>query len=433
MKRNLKRLAALLGAGTMVLSCAMSTAAAGLEDIFDPEYYASTYSDLEAAYGHDAQALLKHYQEHGMKEGRKACPFFDAKYYRERYSDLDAAFGDDLSSYYVHFVKYGIAEGRIGSENGFDAKAYLNRYSDLQESIGDDPAALLEHYVEHGYAEGRDAKPEPTPVPVPAVSVPQAPAISVEPTAEPTSEPDIEPSPEASAEPTVTPAPETQETVYMLSKIYSVSQSGDRELYSQFECDENGNILIERDFFGWGGDYVYLVRYCEYDSMDRLIKRTIVDADPGMWIYGEDLAPRTEEYFYNEEGRISRAVITMSESDYTNKPYSFIVDYEYDTTGRPLKCYNSEANKIETHEYDGNIDYVRIDGGIERVREYNDEGKLVCEEIPRGGDWMPTVYEYNYDDAGNLIEKRLNRQVWIGDDYVTTIYEYYYTISVTIQ
>ena len=38
---------------------------------FDPAYYAATYPDVVAALGTDSQALLNHYLEHGMKEGRR--------------------------------------------------------------------------------------------------------------------------------------------------------------------------------------------------------------------------------------------------------------------------------------------------------------------------------------------------------------------------
>ena len=85
-----------------------------LYSVFDAEYYVSRYPDLMAAFGHDAFALLKHYLEFGMSEGRSASPLFDPHAYAARYPDLRKAFGKDMKAYAIHFLIRGRAENRLG-------------------------------------------------------------------------------------------------------------------------------------------------------------------------------------------------------------------------------------------------------------------------------------------------------------------------------
>lgn len=63
---------------------------------FDPNYYASNYPDVAAAYGSDQQALLEHYLSYGMNEGR--LPYAGAEAgaavsgMHEAYDDSDNAY-----------------------------------------------------------------------------------------------------------------------------------------------------------------------------------------------------------------------------------------------------------------------------------------------------------------------------------------------------
>lgn len=82
--------------------------------VFDPEYYANKYADLEGAFGHDANALWQHFQTFGMNEMRRASDEFDPVYYRNAYPDLDSAYGDCYPMYYFHYVACGRNEGRQG-------------------------------------------------------------------------------------------------------------------------------------------------------------------------------------------------------------------------------------------------------------------------------------------------------------------------------
>lgn len=80
--------------------------------VFNPEYYANKYPDLEGAFGHDADALWNHFQICGMNEFRQASAEFNPQAYKDRYSDLREQFGDDNPMYYFHYVVCGKAEGR---------------------------------------------------------------------------------------------------------------------------------------------------------------------------------------------------------------------------------------------------------------------------------------------------------------------------------
>lgn len=85
---------------------------ADFSPVFDPDYYADKYADLEAAFGHDASALWSHFQTFGMNEARQASESFNVNIYRDRYEDLRKVFGDNLPLYYWHYCYFGINEGR---------------------------------------------------------------------------------------------------------------------------------------------------------------------------------------------------------------------------------------------------------------------------------------------------------------------------------
>ena len=85
---------------------------ADFSPVFNPNYYANKYADLEEAFGHDDSALWCHFTTFGMNEGRQASEEFNVQIYRERYSDLQNAFGDNLPLYYWHYCTFGKNEGR---------------------------------------------------------------------------------------------------------------------------------------------------------------------------------------------------------------------------------------------------------------------------------------------------------------------------------
>lgn len=126
-----------------------------IEDcLFDPIYYSYRYSDLNAAFGNNKEALYRHYIQYGIKEGRTASPIFDPKYYLENNSDIARAFGaNNYEAAYNHFIKYGYNENRETSQV-FNVVYYRNMHPDL---INHDNQALYVHFMTHGMSEGRQA------------------------------------------------------------------------------------------------------------------------------------------------------------------------------------------------------------------------------------------------------------------------------------
>lgn len=178
-------------AGAMVLGSTLSVNAASIEEVFDAQYYSSTYEDLKAAFGDDAGALYNHYVTFGQEEGRSVVPFIDLAKYREKYEDLDVAFGDNWDAYLEHYLTYGVYEGREAFGTAFNARAYADRYPDLKEAFGYDVLALYKHYLEFGIEEGRNPMADPpasnvnrpsnpgTFVPGPEEEIPEAVATTV--------------------------------------------------------------------------------------------------------------------------------------------------------------------------------------------------------------------------------------------------------------
>ena len=80
--------------------------------VFDAAYYADRYPDLKTAFGNDDSALLQHFIQYGMAEGRQGSSQFDVYSYKNLYPDLRAAFGNNLKSYYMHYISNGKSEGR---------------------------------------------------------------------------------------------------------------------------------------------------------------------------------------------------------------------------------------------------------------------------------------------------------------------------------
>ena len=143
--------------------------------VYDGAYYCSRYKDIKKAFVLDDSAMLKHFVEYGMNEGRQAKSTFNVYSYAYKYSDLRRGYGNDLKKYYIHYINYGSKEGRAATGttsmqgyttvyNGVDYSAvydggyYSSHYSDLKRAYGLDDYGLLKHFVEYGMKEGRQAK-----------------------------------------------------------------------------------------------------------------------------------------------------------------------------------------------------------------------------------------------------------------------------------
>lgn len=144
-KNHLLKLIAAFVLGFVVMTgMSMETYAAPKQmadgNLFDAEFYATTYPDVVAVFGMDETLLYNHYLLCGSLEGRlpyapgavvvptvapttvapttgvKVMPDgnkFDAGFYATRYPDIAAALGTDEALLYNHYLLCGIKEGRL--------------------------------------------------------------------------------------------------------------------------------------------------------------------------------------------------------------------------------------------------------------------------------------------------------------------------------
>lgn len=80
--------------------------------IYNYNYYVTTYPDIKKAYGSNDAAVLAHFVNYGMGEGRQGCASFNVWNYRNQYADLRNAYGSNWKAYYLHYLNYGRFEGR---------------------------------------------------------------------------------------------------------------------------------------------------------------------------------------------------------------------------------------------------------------------------------------------------------------------------------
>lgn len=138
--------------------------------VFDVDYYYNNNGDVAQILGKSQNALLQHFVQFGMAEGRKGNVTFDVNAYRTYNEDVAAAFGNNIAEYYLHYINYGKNEGRTCESDtvyeGVDYSAvynkeyYTKKNSDVAAAFGDNPRALIAHFVINGMAEGRQAAEE---------------------------------------------------------------------------------------------------------------------------------------------------------------------------------------------------------------------------------------------------------------------------------
>ena len=125
--------------------------------VYDPEYYLEHNADVKGCYTKkvgalsliDDAAVLRHFINYGMAEGRRGNEAFDVFGYKTRYPDLRRAYGNSLKPYYLHFIKFGNKEGRNGSSMaGFEGYIMSPSFSSYTYAVA--------HYVS---VVGRDAYP----------------------------------------------------------------------------------------------------------------------------------------------------------------------------------------------------------------------------------------------------------------------------------
>ncbi len=137
----------------------MKVTAMGLEDIFDPEYYAQSNLDVADSMNPDRDILFRHFLSYGLAEGRSPGHALDVAAYREAYPDLAEAFGDDWDSYVQHYVTIGIKEARSNFAL-FSPIPYADANPDVKAAYGYDETALITHYLVFGIREHRPLFPK---------------------------------------------------------------------------------------------------------------------------------------------------------------------------------------------------------------------------------------------------------------------------------
>lgn len=155
----LRKLSLLLAIVTLMTTLTIPAAAlsSNVHDIlFDADYYYAANPDVARAFGRNASALRRHYEQYGKREGRAPSELFDPKVYVGLYPDLKAAFGTNYTAAYNHFCSAGIAEGRQASAK-FSLSIYKANYADLRNAFGNNNLLYLKHWREFGKKEHRSA------------------------------------------------------------------------------------------------------------------------------------------------------------------------------------------------------------------------------------------------------------------------------------
>lgn len=123
----------------------------GRKITFEPSRYMASHADLIAAFKGDEERATRHYINWGYKEKRSTTSF-DPLAYIASYADLIAAFATDAIAGAKHYIYWGYQEGR---RIIFDALAYLAQHADVRAAFGNDVSAAAKHYIQFGYSEGR--------------------------------------------------------------------------------------------------------------------------------------------------------------------------------------------------------------------------------------------------------------------------------------
>ena len=83
----------------------------------------------------DDSAVLRHFINYGMSEGRRGSEAFDVYSYKTRYLDLRKAYGSNLKAYYCHYLEYGMKEHRNGSSmTGFEGYIMSSSFTSYEDA-----------------------------------------------------------------------------------------------------------------------------------------------------------------------------------------------------------------------------------------------------------------------------------------------------------
>lgn len=111
-----------------------------MSGVFDPNYYNTVYPDISK----NKIDPIKHYLDHGLKEGRHPNALFDPRFYSEKYLN-EKEDQDPL----LHYLS---KKGRKNSPHPlFDVDFYLSQLGDHAEKI---KTTYLEHFLSIGWKQG---------------------------------------------------------------------------------------------------------------------------------------------------------------------------------------------------------------------------------------------------------------------------------------
>lgn len=118
---------------------------------FDWRRYVDANADLAAAGITDETSAVRHWREHGSREGRQWAalappppPGFDWRWYIRAYTDLAPAGITDEPAAIRHWREHGCREGRRGAPrrpNSFDWLAYVDRFEEQRDPLAGASAA----------------------------------------------------------------------------------------------------------------------------------------------------------------------------------------------------------------------------------------------------------------------------------------------------
>jgi uncharacterized protein (DUF1800 family) len=123
----------------------------GRKITFEPLIYIATHPDLMVAFKVDELQATRHYINHGFKENRSAGNF-DPLRHIASHGDLIKAFGLNTTDATKNYILDGYAEGR---QSDFDALAYIASHADLMAAFATDVVAATKHFIQWGFNEGR--------------------------------------------------------------------------------------------------------------------------------------------------------------------------------------------------------------------------------------------------------------------------------------
>jgi len=115
--------------------------------------YIASHPDLIEAFGPDASKGQAHYQQWGIREGRKIT--FEPMYYAASHADLIDAFSDNEILISTHYIQWGYKEGRKTTWNSLRSLQYIASHPDLMDAFGPDPSRGVRHFLQWGYKEKR--------------------------------------------------------------------------------------------------------------------------------------------------------------------------------------------------------------------------------------------------------------------------------------